>query len=322
MRVLISVESKRRLLKYLKEKHGSNSLRDLSVKLGISKRTLGDWIYIPHRYIPQKFLPEEIELEKLNVQEDDWGRTLGGKRAYRKIVEKYGKDEIKRRQSNGGKAAIKKMNRLGKEFCIDIENPLFLEFYGVLLGDGWLSKLNYHQKNIWIVGVSGNSILDKEFFSYLKRNIKELFNRNAYIKKIKHVNALEMIFGHKAFVKAMNNELGFPIGKKIDLEINSEIYSQGYEKMKPVLRGIFDTDGSLYFDKTPANKPYPCISITMKAPKLIRQVYDLLKQQGFKPQHIKRRTPIEEIRLKGTKQLKKWMQEIGSSNQRHLRKLP
>ena len=129
-----------------------------------------------------------------------------------------------------------------------------------------------------------------------------------------------MDFTHKMLIRALNEELDFPIGLKIDLKIHGKVYSLGYDKMRHVIRGLFDTDGSFYLDKTPVGKPYPCICISMKAPKLIKQVYDMLIQEGFKVRLDKHRSPNEQIVLKGSIQLKKWMSEIGSNNQRHLRK--
>lgn len=323
MRILLSKSSKEKLFKFLKEKNNVNNLNQLSKKILISPNTLQKWFYFDKRYVPEKFIPDEIKnnLEILDKRENNWGSIKGGKRTYQVILEKYGIKEIKRRQIKGGQVAKKIQMMNEKEFEIDINNILFLEFYGVLLGDGWLSQLKYKNKNIWLVGVSGDKRLDKEFFLYLNKNIKNLFNRNAYIKERKDSNGMELNFCHKMLIKSLNKNLDFPIGEKLDLKINDKVYNLGYEKMKNVIRGIFDTDGSFFFDKTPVGKPYPCINITMKAPRLIKQVYDLLIREGFKVQYDKHRSPIEQLKLKGMKQLNKWMQEIGSSNQRHLRKI-
>ena len=112
--------------------------------------------------------------------------------------------------------------------------------------------------------------------------------------------------------------MGFPLGRKIELKINKNIYNLGYNKIKNVIRGIFDTDGSFYLDKTPSGNPYPCISIQMKSPILIKQLNDILLEQGFKVIYRKNK---DMITLKGRKQINKWMKEIGSSNQRHLNKI-
>ena len=288
--------------------------------MGIHVSSLQKWFCGKNKYIPQSIIPPELvgKLGVIDEKEDNWGKVVGGKKTYKIILEKYGLGEFRKRQIAGGKVA-RKMNE--KEFIIDIDNPLFLEFYGALLGDGWLSHLIYKNKIIWLIGVSGDKRLDKEFLSYLKENIKKLFNRSASIKERNDSNGMELDFSHKMLIKALNEKLDFPIGKKIGLRIHDKVYQLGYDKMKHVIRGIFDTDGSFYFDKTPVGKPYPCISITMYSPKVMEYVYKMLINQGFKAYLDKNHLPRMEIKLKGAKQLKKWMAEIGSKNLRHLNKI-
>ena len=160
-------------------------------------------------------------------------------------------------------------------------DPLFLEFYGALLGDGWLSALSNEKKKLWWVGVSCHAKLDKSYLEYLAKNIKTLFKKEVYFKFKKGTNGLEFILCHKALLLFLNRELGFPIGLKSDLKIADGIAAD-WEKLKPVIRGIFDTDGCFYLDKTPVGRPYPCLSITMKAPVLLGQIKEQLVNHGFK----------------------------------------
>lgn len=193
-------------------------------------------------------------------------------------------------------------------------DPLFLEFYGALLGDGWLSALSNEKKKLWWVGVSGHAKLDKSYLEYLAKNIKALFKKEVYFKFKKGTNGLEFILCHKALLLFLNRELGFPIGLKSDLKIADGIAAD-WEKLKPVIRGIFDTDGCFYLDKTPVGRPYPCLSITMKAPVLLGQIKEQLVNHGFK-------CCITGIKLllKGSIQINKWMVEIGSNNPKHKKK--
>ena len=323
MRFLLSKNSRIVLFNFLIETNNCDSLKRLAIKLKLPFKTIQNWKYCNKRYIPENIIPEKIKtkLEILDKQEDNWGKIKGGKETYKVLIQKYGSEEIRKRQINGGRKSskIKQENQI--PINLDIENPLFLEFYGVLLGDGWLSKLKWKNKIIHLIGISGNAKLDREFFSYIQKNIKTLFDRNAYLKERPKYNSIELNFSHKLLLKKINEELGFPVGEKVNLSINRKIYNQGYEKMKYVIRGIFDTDGCVYFDKTPVGRPYPCIGITMKAPILMRQISEMLLKQGFKLRHEMYRYPIIQIRLKGTKQLTKWINEIGSSNPRNLNKL-
>lgn len=325
MRILISKNSKKKLFDYLVKLNKCYTLKELSAKMKIPFKTIQNWKYTPNRYLPEEIIPEEIkkDVEILDMQENNWGKIKGGKKTYKIILQKYGKKEFDRRRKKARQNMINYSKRKEKEILVslDISDNSFLEFYGALLGDGWLSKLRYKKKNLYIIGVSGNRKLDREYFLYLKKILRKLLNRDVYIKDRPKSGSIEIYFSHKFFLNFLNKKLNFPIGRKIDLKINDNIYSQGYLKVKNVIRGIFDTDGCFYFDKTPARRPYPCIEISMKAPKLINQIYVMLIKQGFKVQYNKYRHPNEQLILKGSIQLKKWMEEIGSSNKRNLDKI-
>jgi hypothetical protein len=321
MRILLSKRSKEKLFEYLIRLNNCHSLMELSSKIKIPLKTIQNWKYIDSRYIPEKIIPPEIKnnLEILDRQDDDWGKIKGGKETYNIILKKYGKEELHRRQVNGGKKSRRVY--LEEDFAIDLKNHLFLEFYGILLGDGWISKLNYKNKVINLIGISGHYRLDREFFMYLKSNIKVLFDRKAYLKERPKQNSIELNFTHKSLLNYLNKTLGFPIGKKVDLMISDRIYSLDFDYIKYVFRGIFDTDGSFYFDKSPNGNKYPCLNITLKSPILINQIYRALINEGFKVQLNKSRYPNQQIVLKGSIQLNKWMKLIGSSNKKHLDKI-
>jgi hypothetical protein len=320
MRLLLTIKSRKELFDFLKQKYNCKSFQELSIKINVPFNTLQKWMYNKERYIPKNRIPIEIlsKLKFLDIKKNNWGQIKGGRETYKLLLNKYGKKELLKRKLKG---AIKsKQVRLDREtpFILDLKNPSFLEFYGILLGDGWLSKLQYKEKNIWLIGISGHYKLDRDFFIYCKNNIRNLFSRNAYLKERPKYNSIELHFTHKTFLNALHKILRFPIGKKIDLKISDKIYTKGFDSMKYVIRGIFDTDGSFYLDKTPVGKPYPCISIHMHSPKLIKQIFDTLIKQGFSVSYNKNSSKLT---LKGKRQLIKWMNEIGSSNNKHLHKI-
>lgn len=323
MRFLISKLDKIRLLKHLKTKNKCNSLKKLSVCLGIKYKTLNNLFYTKERYLPESLISSELDIKIIDKKQENWGRIKGGKKTYEVIKRKYGLDEIKKRQKNGGYASCKKRKeKLKKEFHININSPSFLEFYGALLGDGWLSSLQYNykqKKNLWWVGLSGDLRFDKDYFLYLGKIINTLFNRK-YILKTRKRNSIEIIFSHKELILFLNKDLNFPIGKKKKLEISNKI-SNKWNKQKHIIRGIFDTDGSFYLDKTSVGKDYPCISIEMKQKRLIIQLRNILKRKGFSVVYRETKKGTTRITLKGTKQLNKWRDLIGSSNKRHLKKI-
>ncbi len=155
---------------------------------------------------------------------------------------------------------------------------------------------------------------------FMGKIINQLFNRKITIKYKKQSNAMEILFSHKYLVLFLNKILDFPIGKKYNLAIKNDLLKE-WRKAKYIIRGIFDTDGSFYLDKTPSKTPYPSISISMKFPILIKQIYKSLINRNFKVYYNIRKNNIHRIILKGRKQLDKWMKEIGSSNQKHAVKI-
>lgn len=201
-----------------------------------------------------------------------------------------------------------------------VNNPLLLELYGSLLGDGWLGRYINKKKNkeypYYLLGISGDSRLDKDYFGFLSCTIEKLFGIKPTIRKKKLENAIELRTYNKDIVRFLNLEMQFPIGKKGNFKIKEEI-NKDWEKVKYVIRGIFDTDGSIYFDKTPVGRPYPTISISITSKPALKQIRDNLLKQGFKVQNRRDRP---EIKLKGRKQLEKWIKEIGSRNNRHFSK--
>ncbi|HRZ85796.1 MAG TPA: hypothetical protein P5277_03370 [Candidatus Paceibacterota bacterium] len=320
MRVLISKENKKILFDFLKKENNCNSLLELSKKLNVSKSRLDKYCY-SNCYLPINLIPQELysSIVFLDKKTDNWGSVKGGRKTYKIIKGKYGDDEIIRRQKKGIKNSSIIRKQKESSFIIDFENVKFLELYGALLGDGWLSIINHKEKKFYLVGLSGNLSKDKEYFIYLKKLIKDLLKREAYLKLRPKNNSVEINLGHKILIQKLNTQLGFPIGKKVNLQISNKIYNLEFNKTKYVIKGILDTDGCVYFDKTPAGKPYPCISISLKSPILIRQISSILLNQGYKVIHYMNKTGVEQLKLKGTKQLSKWINEIGSSNSRNLK---
>src|SRR3990172_7137189 len=149
MRILISENSKQELLPLLLAHNNVKTRQQLSEKLRVPLGTLEKWFYNKSSYISEEFIPAELIrlLEVLDRQDDNWGRVKGGKKTYSIILDKYGKQEIRKRQIAGGTAsALRREQKVRNEFKIDVESAEFLELYGALLGDGWLSALHYPNK--------------------------------------------------------------------------------------------------------------------------------------------------------------------------------
>jgi len=185
------------------------------------------------------------------------------------------------------------------------------------MGDGWLSTPI--DRNKWIIGLCGNLKLDKKYIKYLISNVNELFNRKGFITHNEKGNSITFLFRHRLLFEFLTENMRFPIGKKKFLIINKKIYILGFEKIRYLLRGIFDTDGTFYLGKNRKGIPsFPIIAIHMNQFELIKQIGDILINEGFK---INYSDHGKMIRVHGKDQLKKWMNLIGSSNPKHINKI-
>lgn len=103
----------------------------------------------------------------------------------------------------------------------------------------------------------------------------------------------------------------FPIGKKCNIELALFLKRKG-NSLKYVLRGIFDTDGCLYFTKNNSDKRfYPIIELSSHSKPLLHQLTTILLSKGFSPIPSHNN---DSIKLHGKKALKRWMDLIGTNH--------
>ncbi len=289
------------------------SLRKFCLKNKITYSTAKQWNRGEH-LIPKEIFDKLILktknknyfLKDLEFIGDNWGRSKGGQAA-------------KNIPRNKLLIRMKKMrDKYFKKVNIKI-NKRFLEFYGALMGDGCLSIINrsdgYKSYGIFF---TGHKILDRKYHEYLVNIAKNEFNLDFKIKERKDINAIDTKIRNKDLLTKLAN-IGFPIGKKLGkLNIPKKFYKMGWENVKFVIRGLFDTDGCFSARKDEKYR-YPIIAISNNDPKFIEELYQLLKNKGYPVWKSKYKKKLE-IRLRGIKNTIKWMNDIGSSNDRHLSK--
>jgi len=191
-------------------------------------------------------------------------------------------------------------------------NKELAEFYGILLGDGCISKFYSQNRNKEIIRIDGHSQNDREYYTYLQNLIERITKRKISIGYRNNKNAIFITFSNKKFSAFLNDQLNFPYGKKQGMIISNKFLKKGF--INNVLRGLFDTDGSIYFTKNNHKRDkrtYPLIEISSHNTNLINQLLKILRGKGFNPilSHYK-----DSIKLHGKKEVTKWMCEIGSSN--------
>ena len=191
-------------------------------------------------------------------------------------------------------------------------NEQLYEFYGILMGDGCISRYRYKSKIRHEIRIDGHSITDAEYYhNYIVNLISKVIDKKPKPGFRKNCNAIYIHFHSKEFAEFLSKTFNFPFGKKGDITIKKEVL-EDFNKLKHVLRGLFDTDGCLYFTKNNSKiRYYPIIEISSHSFPLILQLENALQKAGFvvKISHYK-----DSVKLHGKQNLLKWMELIGTSN--------
>jgi len=195
--------------------------------------------------------------------------------------------------------------------------PGIAELIGVIIGDGHIYRKN--RKNQ--IGITGSPITDKDYFKKLKILILQEWNNEVKIKL--RSNGLRIVFNSKEICSFLIDKLKMPhgMGKGQRVWIPSEIYSN-WKLAKHTIRGIIDTDGTIFVSKKPGIEKYPTIEITTTSKNLANQLNLLLNKNNFRAvlRLEKRRKinpnalPPYKVTLYGRNNLKKWIEEIGFTN--------
>lgn len=198
--------------------------------------------------------------------------------------------------------------------------PAIAELVGIIIGDGCIYT-NYRKYCIEIVG---NPLSDRDYFNHISTLIERTLNKKPQIRV--RYRGLRLRFYSKDFVNFLIMKLKIPCGKKKGLlvKIPDKIINLGWESVKLCIRGIADSDGSLFLADKGYRKDYPTIEVTSISKNLPFQLKNLLEKQGFKVGLRKwtreSRPPVFRISINGENMVKKWIEEIGFSNSKHTKK--
>lgn len=212
-------------------------------------------------------------------------------------------------------------SKLDLSRCIGIPTRLTEELSeeaGIFAGDG---SLNIYNRNHRIV-IAGNRVEDAQYY---KETVLPLLLR-VYNASPKLVFWSEGTIGvyltSRAIGSFKNRVLGFPLGPKKHIQVPTMI-RKGNKKIRAAfIRGLFDTDGTLYFEGKYGKKPYyPRIQITNTSKELVEQVFEMLTSMGFTPfVNIKNKRKgwrtAYDICICGKTATHKWFEDIGSSHEK------
>ena len=196
------------------------------------------------------------------------------------------------------------------------------EFIGIIIGDGHIvysKKIRAYRLEIY-----GNFKDDQLFFNEISKFMQDKFGVfPKIVKKISKLGVgLKLYIDNKKFVEKVINEFNLPSGNKtFTVKIPEKFLDWKYSKH--ILRGIFESDGCLYFSKSKVFKypTYPRIEIRSSSPELVKQIVNILKPKGYKIQTLKpNKGKTYKVYLSGSEMLEKWITEIGFSNIKNITK--
>ena len=161
------------------------------------------------------------------------------------------------------------------------------ELIGIHIGDGCISVTKRYSEYY----LGGDLTEEREYHDswvgplFNKKIMNPIFNKDVNYKEHPKVG----IYGFHIFNKKLVeffNQLGVKSGPKLNVTIPKAILADK-KLLKRFIRGLFDTDGNLYFNKnysakSPLNNR-PIIKLDTVSKKLAKQVFNSLNSFGFHP---------------------------------------
>lgn len=255
-----------------------------------------------------------------NIEElpDNHGKVKGGKAAYLKNIEKF--KEGRKLKKIHTKIEIEK---LLSSFSSLKLSPEICELAGTFIGDGCF---NVYKNKLYHIEFAGDIRYD---LPYYKERIIPIIKsiipdaKPHIYKPSSRENAVRIVIYSRKLFYFLKVFLEFTPGKKTyTVKIPEKIKNSGEENIRATLRGIFDTDGGITFDKRKSYRsPYPRISLTTASKNLFEDVKSYLSKHFQLYTLFVRNRQVYKIEIYGIEQLRKWMNLIGFSNKRHLNKI-
>lgn len=297
---------------------GLAKIKDLRLGFNIPKSTLelylnGNLTLPEELYIKLSANLQKSDLrffrKKAEFLDSDWGRVKAGKITYAKYTPIF--DE-------GRKKAIHVSQANAKKF--DIKMSLSEElayFLGLFIGDGFTNKYQRY----YLIQFTGDKRTEKSYYENLiSKYSKQLFNLIPIIREEKNGNGLRFNLYSKQLFNLITKRFKISAGRKSrTVLIPREILKARPRIIKACLRGLYDAEGCVFFDKRNSYKePYPRIDLHMLNPRLIKQIFKLLNEFSIPCSTNKDST---RILIYGNDAVKKFLKEIGFQNSKHLEKL-
>ncbi|MAZ29750.1 hypothetical protein CL655_00495 [bacterium] len=296
----------------------------LADKLKISSRTLRDWRREKYR-MNYGALSKLCKLaaiphpKKLETKPQYHHLKVAGQKGGRATIKKYGgiKCDPEYRHSQWKKW----WNQKGRHNLPPQSKPLKIrqpkhspelaEFVGIMIGDGGMSKRQ--------ITITLNRVDDLEYAEIVATMCERLFSVKPSYYHRPDCNVVNIVISRSSLV-IFCQSLGLVVGDKIRQNVRIPGWIRSNDKyLSRCLRGIFDTDGGIFFEKHVINNKsysYPRIAFVSASPPLIQDIEHALKKFGYSPKIRNNKR----VQLEKKDEIVHYSKSIGSSNPKHSKK--
>ncbi|MBN1385914.1 hypothetical protein JW968_02960 [Candidatus Woesearchaeota archaeon] len=188
------------------------------------------------------------------------------------------------------------------------------ELVGIILGDGSINiYLSNKYSTYYRLKISFHSD-DREYISYVSYLLYNVLGTKSILKKRKDENTADLYIFKKEIIMHLLN-----LGLKSSPKWNRGIippYLLNKEFGKYVLRGYFDTDGSVVLTNNNGTL-YPRLEMKISPSPMLKQFEYLLNLYNFRFKSYQIGKGKVRIQINGRKELIKWCDFIGFSNPKH-----
>ena len=186
------------------------------------------------------------------------------------------------------------------------------ELVGIIFGDGNIWTNNRKYEVTITAGVN-----DRDYFDKICQKLKSA-NLNTYERK--RGRGLRVTVYSKALFTFLVHDLGVGWGRD---KSRSPIPKAIIEKKQCLsfVRGVFDTDGSVFTSKKRGICEYPSIEITNKNTLMLSNIEGILRSYGFRSTLRSCKDGTNKLSLYGRENVKRWNLLIGSSHPRKKSKM-
>jgi hypothetical protein len=324
-RAVFPVGKQKEFVKYFKEKINL-SWAEISKKLEINENTISKAYYFESCSIPLDVFEKMILLckenlpnilEKYSVKIID-EKLIIGRKVFGEQKKKLGEIKILYKNSNldldNSKVNFSLTDKNKKIKLPTKITPELAEEIGMHYGDGFLSSKRFTYR------LKGNMKDEVQYYQdYIKPLFKKLYNTEVNLKRYQTTYGFELY--SQAICEFKIKTMGIKPGNKQYIDFPECLKVNNLSILSSFLRGLFDTDGSIYFKTNYGyQKYYPSISLELFSKKIIAEVEKILTMMGFNPKTYFNGNKGR-IYLNGINSLKRYEKLIGWSSPKNLNKV-